>query len=238
MTVLMEFHEVSRYFPGKQALVDINCAIEQGEFVFLSGPSGAGKSTFLKLIALQDRPTTGAISINGYSLEQLSVKGENAYRRKIGFVHQMPRFIHDYTLEENVALPLRLRGYRQSEVQKKVRTTLYKVGLLDRAKDYYHELSGGERQRAEISRALVTDPLIILADEPTGNLDRGMSIEIMDLLIECHRLGTTIVFATHDRYLLESYPYRCFALNHGHLTIHERTVQWNKSEKLSEELYV
>ncbi len=238
MSVLMEFKNVSRYFPGKQALVDINCSIHQGEFIFLSGPSGAGKSTFLKMVALQDRPSEGEVTINGYSLAQLSTEGENAYRRKIGFVHQMPRFIHDFTLEENVALPLRLRGYRHSETQKKVRAILFKVGLLSRAQGYYHELSGGERQRAEIARALVTDPLIILADEPTGNLDRNMSVEVMDLLIDCHHQGTTVLFATHDRFLLESYPYRCFDLNNGHITIHERSVQWNKPKTVSEELYV
>ena len=238
MSILMEFRNVSRYFPGKQALIDINCSIRQGEFIFLSGPSGAGKSTFLKMIALQDRPNEGEVTINHYSLTQLSQTGENAYRRKIGFVHQMPRFIHDYTLEENVALPLRLRGYHQSETQKKVRAILFKVGLLSRAQGFYHELSGGERQRAEIARALVTDPLILLADEPTGNLDRNMSVEVMDLLIKLHHQGTTVIFATHDRFLLESYPYRCFDLDNGHLTIHERATKWNQPITASEDLYV
>ena len=217
MTTLIEFNGVSRYFLEKQALVDINCKIKQGEFIFLTGHSGAGKSTFLKLIALQDKACEGAVNINDINLATLSASGANAYRRKIGFIHQSPRFIEDFTIAENVALPLRLRGYSYPEAQRKVRAALFKVGLLNRSQDYFHMLSGGERQRAEIARALVHAPMIILADEPTGNLDRNLSLEIMELMLEFNKIGTTVIIATHDEFLLQSYNFRIFELDKGQL---------------------
>lgn len=218
MSTLIKFQGVSRFFLEKQALIDINCSIEQGEFVFLTGHSGAGKSTFLKLIALQDKACEGAVLINDYDLGGLSEEGTNAYRRKIGFIHQSPRFIDDFSIAENVALPLRLRGYSYPEAQRRVRAALYKVGLLNRSQDYFSMLSGGERQRAEIARALVHAPMVILADEPTGNLDRKLSLEIMELLLEFNKIGTTVVIATHDEFILEQYSYRIFELTKGRLT--------------------
>jgi cell division transport system ATP-binding protein len=218
MSTLIKFQGVSRFFLEKQALIDINCSIDQGEFVFLTGHSGAGKSTFLKLIALQDKACEGAVSINDYDLGALSEEGANSYRRKIGFIHQSPRFIDDFTIAENVALPLRLRGYSYPEAQRRVRGALYKVGLLNRSQDYFSMLSGGERQRAEIARALVHAPMVILADEPTGNLDRKLSLEIMELLLEFNKIGTTVVIATHDEFILEQYSYRIFELTKGRLT--------------------
>ncbi|NBV29178.1 ATP-binding cassette domain-containing protein [bacterium] len=217
MTTLIEFERVSRYFLEKQALVNIDCKINEGEFIFLTGHSGAGKSTFLKLIALQDKACEGAVKINNINLSDLSTSGANAYRRKIGFIHQSPRFIDDFTIAENVALPLRLRGFSYPEAQRKVRAALFKVGLLNRSQDYFHMLSGGERQRAEIARALVHSPMIILADEPTGNLDRKLSLEIMELLLEFNKIGTTVIIATHDEFLLQTYNYRIFDLIQGKL---------------------
>jgi cell division transport system ATP-binding protein len=217
MTTLIEFKNVSRYFLEKQALIDINCTIDQGEFIFLTGHSGAGKSTFLKLIALQDRACEGIVSINDFNIAELSNAGANAYRRKIGFVHQSPRFIDDFTIAENVALPLRLRGCSYPEAHRRVRSVLFKVGLLNRSQDYFHMLSGGERQRAEIARALVHAPMIILADEPTGNLDRKLSLEIMELMLEFNKIGTTVIIATHDEFLLQHYHFRIFELEQGKL---------------------
>ncbi|MBM4222319.1 MAG: ATP-binding cassette domain-containing protein [Gammaproteobacteria bacterium] len=228
MSVLMRFQNVSRYYPGKQALFDVTCSIDVGELVFLSGPSGSGKSTFLKMVALQDNPSDGSIIMNGHKLSDLSKEGQNIYRRKIGFVHQLPRFIDDYTVAENVGLPLRLRGFSSAEVQLRVQAVLCKVGLIDRAESFFPELSGGERQRAEIARALIIDPLILLADEPTGNLDRNCALEIMALLFELNRQGTTVIIATHDRYLLENNPYRSFELNEGRLTIRDKANRWRK----------
>lgn len=228
MTPLIKFNNVSRYFLEKQALIDIDCAIGQGEFIFLTGHSGAGKSTFLKLIALQDKACEGVVSINDFNIAELSVAGANAYRRKIGFVHQSPRFIDDFTIAENVALPLRLRGFSYPDAQRKVRAALFKVGLLNRSQDYFHMLSGGERQRAEIARALVHAPMIILADEPTGNLDRSLSLEIMELMLEFNRIGTTVIIATHDEFLLQEYNFRIFELAQGKLgyrTLPQRNQQ-------------
>lgn len=215
MSTLIEFKNASRFFHDKQALVGVNCRVEQGEMVFLTGHSGAGKSTFLKLLALHDHPCEGKVLVNDYSLADLSEEGANMYRRKIGFVQQSPRFIEDFNISENIALPLRLRGYSYPDAQRRVRSVLFKVGLLQRAQDYFHVLSGGERQRAEIARSLVHNPMILLADEPTGNLDRAMSIEIMNLLVDLNKLGTTVIVATHDDFLLRSYAYRVFKLNKG-----------------------
>ena len=170
MGALINFENVSRYFSEKQALVDISCTIQKNELVFLTGPSGAGKSTLLKLIALQDNPCEGVITLNGFDLSALSNQGKQMYRRKIGLVNQTPRFVRDFTIAENVALPLRLRGLSYPQAQRRVRAALYKVGLLERADEYFYQLSGGEKQRVSIARALINDPQIILADEPTGSL--------------------------------------------------------------------
>lgn len=238
MNVLMEFRHVSRYFTGKQILIDINCTIQQGEFVFLSGPSGAGKSTFLKMIALKDSPTEGEILVQGVDLNAISKEESCAYRSNIGFIQQTPQFIPEYTIEDNVALPLRLRGYSYKSALKKARAVLLKVGLLSYAQSFFYQLSGGECQRAEVARAIVTDPAIILADEPTGNLDRNTAMEIMDLLVRMSAEGSTIIFATHDRFLLELYPYRCFSLCKGLIKTKGNTVKWEPSSLHKEELYV
>lgn len=219
MNTFITFDNVSRFYHEKQALVGISADIEAGEWVFLTGHSGAGKSSFLKLIALQDQPCEGQISINGVNLAALSIEGANAYRQKIGFVHQSPRFIDDFSLAENVALPLRLRGISYPEAQRRVRAILYKVGLLNRAADYFYNLSGGERQRAEIARALIHQPMILLADEPTGHLNWELSQEIMQIFQDCHQSGTTVVMATHDPQLIAQYPGRSFNLSEGRLTI-------------------
>lgn len=219
METFISFEKVSRYFHEKEALVDIDAQIAAGEWIYLMGHSGAGKSTFLKLIALQDQPCDGEIKINGINLAALSIEGANAYRQKIGFVHQSPRFIDDFSLAENVALPLRLRGISYPEAQRRVRSILYKVGLLSRAQDYFYNLSGGERGRAEIARALIHQPTILLADEPTGHLNKELSAEIMEIFKDCHNSGTTVIMATHDQQLVAQYPARLFSLHEGRLTV-------------------
>lgn len=219
MDTFITFEKVSRYYHEKEALVDISAKISAGEWIYLTGHSGAGKSTFLKLIALQDQPCEGQISINGINLAALSLQGANSYRQKIGFVHQSPRFIDDFTLAENVALPLRLRGISYPEAQRRVRAILYKVGLLSRAQDYFYNLSGGERQRAEIARSLIHQPIILLADEPTGHLNKELAREIMQIFHDCHQSGTTVIMATHDQQLITDYPARLFNLHEGRLSI-------------------
>ena len=235
MNTFITFERVSRYYLEKEALVDIYAQIAAGEWVYLTGHSGAGKSTLLKLIALQDQPCEGQITINGVDLAALSIDGANAYRQKIGFVHQSPRFIDDFSLAENVALPSRLRGISYPEAQRRVRAILYKVGLLNRAQDYFYNLSGGERQRAEIARALIHQPMILLADEPTGHLNWELSQEIMQIFQDCHQAGTTVIMATHDQQLLSDYPGRCFNLHEGQLTITEPPTPPQEQEYSSSE---
>ena len=167
---------------------------------------------------MQEQPCEGQIILGGYDLVNLSQAGRHSYRRKIGFVNQSPRFIKDFTIAENVALPLRLRGYSYPQAQRRVRAALYKVGLLARADEFFYQLSGGEKQRAEIARAIVHKPLIILADEPTGNLDYALGQDIMNLFYEFNNLGTTIIVATHDRFLLSTTQHKIFELNHGLMT--------------------
>ena len=221
---LIQFKDVSFFYEQNKALININCRIHAGEAVFLTGHSGAGKSSFLKLLALQAQPCEGEVLINGVDLDTLSDDGKALYRRKIGMVHQYPRFIDDFTIAENVALPLRLRGYSYPEAQKRVRAALYKVGLLDRSLDYFSMLSGGERQRAEIARAIVHRPMILLADEPTGNLDSGLSHEIMDLLMSFQEMGSTLIIVSHDQPLMQRYPIRTLELKKGMLLQHLPTL--------------
>lgn len=215
MSELIRFENVSRFYSEKQALVNVNCSINKDEMLFLTGPSGAGKSTLLKLIALKDQPCEGQIIIGGFDLTSLSSSGRNSYRRKIGVVNQTPRFIKDFTIAENVALPLRLRGFSYPQAQRRVRAALYKVDLLSRADEYFYQLSGGEKQRAEIARAIVHKPAILLADEPTGNLDYALSQDIMNLFYEFNQLGTTVILATHDRFLLSTTKHKILELNKG-----------------------
>jgi cell division transport system ATP-binding protein len=215
MSELIRFDNVSRFYSEKQALVHVSCSIHKGELLYLTGPSGAGKSTFLKLLSLQDQPCEGIVFLNGYNIAQLSEKGREIYRRKIGFVQQTPRFIKDFTIAENVALPLRLRGFSYYQAQKQVKMALYKVGLLSRSEAFFYQLSGGEKQRAEIARSIVYSPVLLLADEPTGNLDYVLAQEILDIFYELNDRGTTVIIATHDKELLSKAKERIFALKKG-----------------------
>ena len=193
------FEEVSKsYYTGQQALQNISFRLEDGEMVYLRGRSGAGKSSLLKLINLVERPSMGRIMVDDISLGGLSERGMQLYRRRIGMIFQDYRLINSRTVYDNVALPLVICGRPPEEVRKRAMASLDLVGLLEKRNYYPLQLSGGEQQRVGIARAVVNRPRIILADEPTGNLDTAMSIEIMNLFTELHKQGKTIVMVTHE----------------------------------------
>ncbi len=196
---MIHFDHVTKRYPGSHdALRDINLDIEAGQMVFLTGHSGAGKSTLLRLIAAIERPTRGQIIVNQRNLNKIGRWRIPYYRRQMGVVFQDHRLLMDRTVFDNVALPLVVAGVDHRELGRRVRAALAKVNLLDKEKAFPITLSGGEQQRVGIARAVVNKPLLLLADEPTGNLDPGLSAEIMDLLLEFNHHGVTVVVATHD----------------------------------------
>jgi cell division transport system ATP-binding protein len=213
---VIEASAVSKvYNRGVFALRDLTLRIEKGEFVFLTGPSGAGKSTLLRLLLRQDLPTEGTLTVNGRNLEDMRPSEVQAYRRSLGFVFQDFKLIPDKTVLENVAFVLRVLGLSDSQQRRRTFQVLKWVGLQHRMSAYPLELSGGEQQRIAIARAIVNDPLVILADEPTGNLDPDLSLEIMNLFREINARGTTVVVATHDRELIRRVGRRAITLDHG-----------------------
>jgi cell division transport system ATP-binding protein len=211
------FHVYKHYLKGNVALEDINIQIEKGEFVFITGPSGAGKTTLLKLIFLAEQPTKGQLIINGYNITRLKRSAIPFLRRNIGVVFQDFKLLPDRTVFENVALTLAVRGISGKEIKKKVWETLKMIGLQHKLNAYPLRLSGGEQQRVAIARALVNEPAILLADEPTGNLDPDLTNDIMRLFEEINIRGTTVVVATHDKNLISSYNKRVITLEHGRL---------------------
>ena len=215
---MIEAHDVSMLFSrGVYALRDLSLQVDKGEFVFLTGPSGAGKSTFLRLLLRESLPTEGTITVAGRNLAELGPRQVQAYRRSVGFVFQDFKLIPRKTVLENVALVPRVLGAPVSTQQRKTFQVLKWVGLQHRMNAYPEELSGGEQQRIAIARALVNDPMVVLADEPTGNLDPDLSLDIMNLLREVNARGTTVLVATHDRELIRRVGRRAIALDHGRL---------------------
>ena len=213
---MIEAHNVSKLFSrGVYALRDLSLRIEKGEFVFLTGPSGAGKSTFLRLLLRESLPSEGTILVGGRNLSRLTPRQVQAYRRSVGFVFQDFKLIPRKTVLENVAIVPRVLGAPTSTQQRKTFQVLKWVGLQHRMNAYPLELSGGEQQRIAIARALVNDPMVILADEPTGNLDPDLSFDIMNLLREVNARGTTVLVATHDRELIRRVGRRAIVLDHG-----------------------
>lgn len=215
---MIQFINVTKeYKNGTVGLSNIDVKVESGEFAFLVGASGAGKSTFTKLMIREILPTHGSILINGKSIIRLKKKEVPILRRSMGFVFQNYRLLADRTAEENVAFTLEVLGMSSREVHKKVDYALGLVGLSGRKKHFPDELSGGEQQRVAIARAIVNNPHILVADEPTGNLDPNTATEIMDILNDINIKGTTIVMATHDKAIVNRTSHRVLELSHGQL---------------------
>ena len=215
---MIEFDHVSKRYPGGfEALKDVSFNIPRGEMLFLTGRSGAGKSTLLKLIMLMERPSTGRIVVNGHQLGKLP-SGKIPYlRREIGVVFQNHQLLFDRSVYDNVALPLMILGYQPNEIGRRVRAALDKVGLLSKEKVNPRTLSGGEQQRIGIARAVVHRPPILLADEPTGNLDPELSRDVMQLFEQFNQVGVTVLIASHDIGLIARLPHRMLMLRDGEL---------------------
>ncbi len=215
---MIQLFHVTKEYPGDgPALQDVTLEIEKGEFVFLTGPSGAGKSTLLRLIFCDEPATSGQLLLFGKNVAKIRPAAIPFVRRNIGVVFQDFKLLPRRTVLENVALPLEVRSLPDRDVKKRVRALLRSVGLEHRADKFPPSLSGGEQQRVAVARALATDPALLLADEPTGNLDPDRTVEVMDLLHLANARGTTVVVATHDRSLLERYKRRVVALERGRL---------------------
>jgi cell division transport system ATP-binding protein len=217
-------YEVGKGKGGNEALSNVNFHLHQGEMAFLTGHSGAGKSTLLKLIALIERATTGNVIVGGKNLNKIGRHTLPYFRRNIGIIFQDYQLLYDRTVYDNVALPLIISGYSSREVKKRVHAALDKVGLLRFEKKYPLTLSGGEQQRVSISRAVVNKPALLLADEPTGNLDPDLSREIMSLFLAFNQVGVTVLIASHDIPLISQLDKAIFHLDHGHLLTSEEPL--------------
>ena len=215
---IVYLHRVAKRYPGgHDALSDVTLTLEQGEMAFLTGHSGAGKSTLMKLIALIERPTRGQVVINNQNISQVRRSQVAKFRRNVGVIFQNFNLLNDRTVFDNVALPLVIRGETRDTIARRVRAALDTVGLLDKERLYPIVLSGGEQQRVGTARAIVAKPPLILADEPTGNLDPELSAEIMALFRRFNEVGVSLLIAPHDVELIRSLPYREIQLKGGHI---------------------
>lgn len=215
---MIEFRGVYKtYGSGSHALEDVNLHIDDGEFVFVVGASGAGKSTFLKLIMREETPTSGEVVVNNYRLSRLKRKEIPYFRRTMGIVFQDFRLIHTMTVFDNVAFSMRVIGKRKREITRRVNRVLMLLGLEGKANRYPPELSGGEQQRVGLARALVNQPKLIIADEPTGNVDPRMSHDIVEMLTQINELGTTVLMVTHAHDLVRDFNHRVITLEKGHI---------------------
>ncbi|WP_121172720.1 cell division ATP-binding protein FtsE [Kushneria sinocarnis] len=215
---MIAFEHVGKRYGGRfEALADLNFTIERGEMVFLTGHSGAGKSSVLRLLTCLERPTRGKLSVGGHDLGRLPVSQIPYYRRQIGVVYQDHQLLFDRSVFDNVALPLTIRGVMPEDARRRVRAALDKIGLLHRENALPIELSGGEQQRVGIARAVVNKPALLMADEPTGNLDPQLSADIMRLFEDFNRIGTTVLIASHDLALIARLRHRVLRLREGRL---------------------
>lgn len=215
---MIQLFNVYKTFGSKNpALIDVSLKINKGEFVFITGPSGAGKTTLLKIIFCAEKPTSGHALVNGRNLNRIKDRELSLLRRRIGVVFQDFKLLPGRNVFENVALSLEIMGVSLSMIRKKAHQTLRYLGLANKEDYYPPQLSGGEQQRVAIARAIINNPLILLADEPTGNLDPDLTMEIMALLREIHSKGTTVIVATHSQELLKDTTRRIVALNKGRI---------------------
>lgn len=222
---IITFEHVGKRYGGRfEALSDLNFSIERGEMVFLTGHSGAGKSSVLKLMTCLERPSRGRVIVGGRDLATLRSSRIPFYRRQIGVVFQDHQLLYDRSIFDNVALPLTIQGVHPSDAARRVRAALDKVGLLHRERALPIELSGGEQQRVGIARAVVNKPALLLADEPTGNLDPQLSADIMRLFEDFNRIGTTVLLASHDLALIARLRHRIMRLREGRLIADEEAA--------------
>lgn len=215
---VIEFTNVSKvYENGTRALSNVSLSVDKGEFVFVVGPSGAGKSTFIKLILREETPTKGIVKVNGYNLNKIKKRQIPQFRRSLGVVFQDFRLIPQMTVYDNVAFALRVTNVASRSIRQRVPYVLGLVGLAAKARNYPDQLSGGEQQRVALARALVNNPSLLIADEPTGNIDPELSFEIVELLNEINRCGTTVVMVTHEHELVSRFNRRVITINHGNV---------------------
>ena len=219
---MIEFHNVTkRYEGGYEALTNVSLQLDDGEMAFITGHSGAGKSTLLKIIALIEKPTRGQALLNRINLNTVARQRIPYIRRNIGIIFQDHQLLFDRPVFDNEALPLQIQGYRPQEVAKRTRAALDKVGLRHKEKSMPITLSGGEQQRVGIARAVVHKPMLLLADEPTGNLDPVLSREIMQIFIDFNQVGVTVLVASHDLGLIEELDKPRLTLNRGQLILND-----------------
>ena len=220
---MIKFNNISKMYENNvKALSNVNIEINTGEFVFLVGPSGAGKSTFIKMLLKEVEPTTGNIEVGNVKLDKLTRKQIPYYRRKVGMVFQDFRLIPNLNVYENVAFAMKVVEATPKEIRRRVPTVLSLVGLSHKYKMFPNELSGGEQQRVSLARAIVNNPTVLIADEPTGNLDPETSKEIMELLEDINKAGTTILMATHAKEIVDSMQKRVIAIENGEIVRDEK----------------
>ncbi len=220
---MIQMYHVDMRYPGETyGLRDVSLSVERGEFVFLTGPSGAGKTTLLRLLFGAEHPSRGQIVVAGRNVSRLSSASIPELRRQIGVIFQDFKLLPERTVFENVSITLEIAGLPRRELRARTWSMLRRLGLGHRLDNRPRALSGGEQQRVAIARALVNDPPLLLADEPTGNLDPDLALDIMDIIADAHARGTTVIVATHDPSLLERYPHRRLLLESGRLVLDRR----------------